>query len=41
MSNETPSGSKKKTLGIVGVVVTLVSVFWFALRPRLKKSDDN
>jgi hypothetical protein len=37
MSEETSTGSKKKTLGIVGVVVTLVSVFFFALRPRLKK----
>ncbi|CAB4782072.1 MAG: hypothetical protein WCL31_01515 [Actinomycetes bacterium] len=41
MSNESSTGSKKKTLGIVGVVVTLFSVFWFALRPRLKKHDDN
>ncbi|MCX6508710.1 MAG: hypothetical protein NTY27_05975 [Actinobacteria bacterium] len=40
MSNESSTG-KKKTLGIVGVVVTVFSVFWFALRPRLKKSDDN
>ena len=41
MSNESSTGSKKKTLSIVGVVVTLFSVFWFALRPRLKKHDDN
>jgi len=41
MSNEPTTGNKKKTLGIVGVAVTLVSVFWFALRPRLKKNDDN
>jgi hypothetical protein len=41
MSNESTTGSKKKTLSIVGVVVTVFSVFWFALRPRLKKSGDN
>jgi hypothetical protein len=40
MSEET-SGNKKKTLGIVGVVVTLVSVFWFALRPRLKQRRED
>ena len=40
MSEETTGTNKKKTLGEVGVLVTLVSVFWFALRPRLKQRKD-
>ena len=40
MSEETTGTNQKKTLGAVGVLVTLVSVFWFALRPRLKQRKD-
>jgi cbb3-type cytochrome oxidase subunit 3 len=29
----------KSTIGIVGALVTIVSVWWFALRPRRKKND--
>jgi hypothetical protein len=34
------NGSKKKTLGILGVLVTVVSVAWFALRPRWKNRSN-
>jgi hypothetical protein len=39
MSEEpTPSGrGVKSTLGVIGALITIVSVWWFALRPRHDK----
>ena len=30
----------KASLGIVGILSTIVSVWWFALRPRRKKDQE-
>ncbi|HEY5120439.1 MAG TPA: hypothetical protein VII84_02580 [Acidimicrobiales bacterium] len=31
----------KSTLGVLGALATIVSVWWFALRPRMKKRDQD
>jgi hypothetical protein len=32
-------GKGVKSLGLIGALATIISVWWFALRPRLKKRD--
>jgi hypothetical protein len=29
----------KSSLGVMGALATIISVWWFALRPRTKKRD--
>jgi hypothetical protein len=37
---ENPKGTAVKSgLGVLGALATIVSVWWFALRPRLKHRD--
>ena len=31
----------KSTLGVIGALATIVSVWWFALRPLKKKHDQD
>lgn len=33
------NGSKKKTIGFIGIIGVVASIVWFALRPRLKAKD--
>ena len=33
------NGSKKKTIGFIGIFGVVASIVWFALRPRLKSKD--
>ena len=33
------NGSKKKTIGFIGILGVVASIVWFALRPRLKSKD--
>jgi len=40
MAEESKGKPVKSTLGVVGVLATIVSVWWFALRPRFKKHDE-
>jgi len=40
MSEESSGMGKKGALGIVGAVVAIVSIFWFALRPRMHRKDE-
>jgi len=35
-----PRKALKGSLGVLGALITIVSVWWFALRPRRKPSDD-
>jgi hypothetical protein len=38
--SDTPKGKGvKSSLGLVGALATIVSVWWFALRPRFKKRE--
>ncbi len=38
---ENPKGKVvKSSIGVVGALATIVSVWWFALRPRFKKHDE-
>jgi hypothetical protein len=30
----------KSTLGVLGALATIISVWWFALRPAKKKSEE-
>jgi hypothetical protein len=39
MSEESSHNGVKAGLGIVGAVLAIASIFWFALRPRLFKKD--
>jgi hypothetical protein len=34
------NGSKKKTIGFIGILGVVASIVWFALRPRLKSKDN-
>jgi hypothetical protein len=36
MSDEPSGRNMKKGLGLVGVVVAIISITWFALRPKRK-----
>jgi len=40
MSEESSGMGKKGALGIVGATIAVVSIFWFALRPRLRHKKD-
>ena len=40
MSDESKGKGVKSTLGVVGALATIVSVWWFALRPRKKKREE-
>jgi hypothetical protein len=33
-------GSKKPAIGIAGAIVAIVSIWWFALRPRGRRDSD-
>jgi hypothetical protein len=38
---EKPKGKVvKSSIGVVGALATIISVWWFALRPRFKKHDE-
>jgi hypothetical protein len=38
---ENPKGKVVKSgIGVVGALATIISVWWFALRPRFKKHDE-
>jgi hypothetical protein len=39
MSEESKGTAVKSGLGIVGAVVAIASVWWFALRPRQKNKE--
>jgi hypothetical protein len=39
MSEESTGKALKSGLGVVGALVAIVSVWWFALRPRRKHDD--
>ena len=39
--SDAPKGKAVKSgLGVLGALATIISVWWFALRPRMKKHDD-
>jgi cbb3-type cytochrome oxidase subunit 3 len=38
--NESSRNLVKPAAGILGILATIASVWWFALRPRRKKSAD-
>jgi cbb3-type cytochrome oxidase subunit 3 len=38
--NENSKGKVAKGVGVIGALITIVSVWWFALRPR-KKNRNN
>jgi hypothetical protein len=40
MSDEKSHGKVKGGLGLLGVVATIVSVWWFALRPRRRQRNE-
>jgi hypothetical protein len=40
MGDESKAKAVKSTIGVVGALATIVSVWWFALRPRFKKRSD-
>ncbi len=41
MSEDGKGKVLKSGLGIAGAAVAIVSVWWFALRPRFHKKDEN
>jgi cbb3-type cytochrome oxidase subunit 3 len=40
MAEESQGKGVKSTLGVVGALATIISVWWFALRPRKKKTEE-
>jgi len=39
--SESPKGKAvKSSIGVLGALATIISVWWFALRPRFKKRDE-
>jgi len=40
MAEESKSSGVKSTIGVVGAIATIVSVWWFALRPRKKRGGE-
>jgi hypothetical protein len=39
VSEETKNKGVKSSLGVMGALVTILSIWWFALRPRSKQRD--
>jgi hypothetical protein len=39
MSDDSSSKGVKSSLSVLGAIVTIVSIWWFALRPMSKKRD--
>ncbi|MHB1088475.1 MAG: hypothetical protein ACYC19_06905 [Acidimicrobiales bacterium] len=40
MSEETKGKGVKSTIGVLGAIATIISVWWFALRPRKKTREE-
>jgi cbb3-type cytochrome oxidase subunit 3 len=40
MAKESKGKGVKSSLGVAGAILTIVSVWWFALRPRKKKREE-
>ncbi len=40
MADESKGKGVKSTIGVLGAIATIVSVWWFALRPRKKRRDE-
>jgi cbb3-type cytochrome oxidase subunit 3 len=39
MAENSKGKGVKSSLGVMGALATIISVWWFALRPRSKKRD--
>jgi hypothetical protein len=39
VTKESKGNGVKSSLGLLGALATIISVWWFALRPRSKKHD--
>jgi cbb3-type cytochrome oxidase subunit 3 len=40
MAEDSKGKGVKSTIGVVGAIATIISVWWFALRPRKKKQEE-
>jgi cbb3-type cytochrome oxidase subunit 3 len=40
MTEESKGKGVKSTIGVIGAIATIISVWWFALRPRAKKHEE-
>jgi hypothetical protein len=40
MADETKGKGVRSTLGVIGALATIISVWWFALRPRRKNREE-
>jgi cbb3-type cytochrome oxidase subunit 3 len=39
MAEKSKGNAVKSSIGVLGALATIVSVWWFALRPRRKKGE--
>jgi hypothetical protein len=39
MAENSKGKGVKSSIGVVGALATIISVWWFALRPRFKRRD--
>jgi hypothetical protein len=39
MANTNKGKAVKSSIGVLGALATIISVWWFALRPRRKKGE--
>ncbi|MHB1210168.1 MAG: hypothetical protein ACYC1I_10770 [Acidimicrobiales bacterium] len=40
MADESKGKSVKSTIGVLGAIATIISVWWFALRPSKKRREE-
>jgi hypothetical protein len=41
MADKSRSKSVKSSIGVLGALATIISVWWFALRPRRNKDESS